>query len=189
MLVRLILLSVFILSAGFAMGQSFITSNATGTIQMEARISWGGDYMQNALVERRTLTTVARSNALSDPFINLSELELRTDHSVVVPSGGKSFYLVPMAERRDIFKLSPGDRLAFICGCGDWPVEGNTECSVTTESSTYGKAATYCRDAACGGVCQSFIHVYSSTGDLKYESFSGGLLIQAENLQSASVDR
>lgn len=189
MLVRLFLASIFILTAGLAFGQNFITSNASGTIQMEARVSWGGDQMQNALVERRTLTTIARSNALANPLINLSELALGSNHSVTIPSGGKSFYLIPMAHRGDIYELSPGDRLTFICGCGDWPAEGNNECSVTTETLTYGQPASYCRDAACSGVCQSFIHVYSSSGELKYESISGGLLIQAEKIQSAAVAR
>jgi hypothetical protein len=188
MLVRLFLLSLFTFIAGLAMGQSFITSNTTGSIQMEARVSWGGDQMQNALVERRTLTTSPRSNALPNPLINLSDLDLGADHSLIVP-GGQTYHLIPMAHRREIYELSPGDRLAFICGCGDWPAEGNTECAVATESSTYGHAATYCRDAACGGVCQSFIHVYSSTGELKYESISGGILVRAKGVQSAAVDR
>ncbi len=188
MLVRLFLISIFIFIAGLALGQSFITSNAAGSIQMEARVSWGGDQMQNALVERQTLTTIARSNALANPLINLSDLELGANNSVVVPAG-KTYHLIPMAHRRDVFELSPGDRLEFICGCGDWPADGATECAVTTESSTYGHPATYCRDAACGGVCQSFIHIYSSTGELKYESTSGGVLVQAERLQSAAVER
>ena len=182
---KLIFVASFLLGAYFANAQSFITSNAGENSHMEVRLSWGGEQLENVVVERRTKTSLSRESVLSNPLINVSDLNFNADNaSIVIPSDGNNYFLSPMAHRKDMIELKPGDRLEMLCGCGDHPQEGS-DCGLTTTTAIYSSPATYCRNSGhCGGVCQSFIKVYSSDGELKDQSISGGVLFSAERAQT-----
>ena len=185
MLSRFIFTTLALFISGYSIGQNFIVSNTDKTKQIEVRISWGGLQMQNALVERQTLDRISRPNVLSNPLINLTELVIQNNYSLTIANGSSNYHLIPMDPNKDVYELESGDRVVFKCTCGDSSQDNNMYCTVKTESSTYGRPATYCKSENCNSGCQSSIRVFSSSDKLNFESNTGGILIKAERVRSA----
>lgn len=189
-------LLMFVLFVSSMDAQNFRATNISGQVIYDVHIAADADGSDELKVYRGQnilRTGNALDNLLPSPFVNLSSLSVSGEDPVYrIPAGTSSYYLIPYNRYESIVKLNAGDRLEFVCGFGEAdPGDPQFEgyCVITT-SSDEGHSLFYCsmtQDHAT--VCQPFIIVYNRDGSVRERVATGGILVQADRINSVSSRR